>query len=102
MQLLGALAGHQGRSRGISARALAARLGITERALRRLISEAREQGVAICGRPESGYFIATTSEELQETCTFLENRAMHSLRALSRMRRISMPELLGQLKLNQA
>jgi predicted DNA-binding transcriptional regulator YafY len=101
--LLNALsARHIGRERGISAKLLAYELNVTERRLRHLVSEAREAGIPLCGRPEDGYFIARTAEELQETCAFLEHRALHSLRALSRMRRLSMPELLGQLKLNQA
>lgn len=101
-RLICVLASHQGRERGIKAARLAMRLGVSERVLRKLVSQAREQGVPLCGKPESGYFIARTAEELNETCRFLENRAMHSLRALSRMRRVSLPELMGQLKLNQA
>jgi len=101
-RLLNALARHQGRERGIAAHALADALQVNERRLRRLVSAAREMGVPVCGTPESGYFIARTADELEETCAFLQHRALHSLRALSRMRRVSLPELLGQLKLNQA
>lgn len=102
-QLLNELSSHQGKACGISAKDLAARLGITPRKLRKLISEARDQdGQAICGRPGTGYYMAATPEELQESCAFLEHRALHSLRLLSRMRKVSLPDLLGQLKLNQA
>ena len=100
-QLLNALAAHQGRDKGIPAQDLARELGLPPRKLRLLISAAREEGIAICGKPESGYFMPTTPEELQETCTFLENRAMHSLRKLSRMKRVALPVLLGQLLLSQ-
>ena len=101
-QLLNALSAHQGRQNGIGARELAAQLGIPPRQLRKLISAAREDGIAICGKPSSGYFVPVTAEELQETCAFLEHRAMHSLRKLSRMKRVALPTLLGQLMLNQA
>lgn len=101
-QLLNALSRHQGRDKGISAKALAADIGVPPRQLRRLVSAAREDGIAICGKPGSGYFVPVTPEELAESCAFLEHRALHSLRLLSRMKRVSMPALLGQLKLNQA
>lgn len=101
-QLLNALSFHQGRDRGVSAKALAQTFSISPRQLRKVISQAREQGFALCGKPDTGYFVPVTPEELAESCAFLEHRAMHSLRLLSRMRKVSMPALLGQLNLNQA
>lgn len=101
--LLNALARHQGADKGISAKALVLELNVPARQLRRLISRCRdEDGVAICGHPTTGYYMAVTPEELQQSCAFLEHRALHSLRLLSRMKKVSLPELLGQLKLNQA
>lgn len=101
--LLNVLAEHQGRERGIGARDLAAKLGVPPRRLRTLISQARdEDGIAICGHPSTGYFMAATPEELNQSCAFLEHRALHSLRLLSRMKKVSLPDLLGQLRLNQA
>lgn len=100
--LLNALAAHQGRETGIGAKHLADRLDIPPRRLRQLISIAREDGIAICGKPSSGYFMPTTPEELNETCTFLEQRALRSLRLLSRMKKVALPVLLGQMALNQA
>jgi DNA-binding IclR family transcriptional regulator len=101
-EVLNALADHQGAAKGIAARELARQLNLPPRRLRRLISELRDQdGVAVCGRPSTGYYIAQTADELEATCRFLRDRAMHSLRLESRMRRVSLGELLGQLKLNQ-
>jgi biotin operon repressor len=100
-QLLNHLARHQGVANGIAADRLAALLGVPPRQLRKLISEAREDGIAICGKPSSGYFMPTTPQELQQTCDFLEHRAMHSLRKLSRMKRVALPVLMGQLLLKQ-
>jgi biotin operon repressor len=101
-ELLNALARHQGREKGISAQRLAALLAVPQRRLRKLVSELREEGIAICGTPATGYYMAVTPEELQETCSFLEHRALHSLRRLSQMKKVSLPTLLGQLMLNQA
>ena len=101
-ELLNTLAFHQGRDRGISAEHLAKVAGVPERRLRALISELREEGTAICGTPETGYFMATSADELDESCRFLRHRAMRSLQLEARMRKISLPELVGQLKLNQA
>ena len=80
---------------------LAEQLGLPPRRLRKLISEAREDGIAICGTPRDGYFMPVTAEELQQSCDFLESRAMHSLRLLRTMRRTAMPTLAGQLLLSQ-
>ena len=73
-------------------------LGCPARHVRSLVSELRLEGIAICGHPRTGYFIAATAEELLETCAFLRARAMHSLVLESRLRRIPLGELLGQMR----
>jgi hypothetical protein len=88
----------RGRARGMHAEILARKLSIAERRLRSVINAAREEGIAIVGTPETGYFVAETAEELEEGCAFLRSRAMNSLRAEARMRKISLPALLGQLQ----
>ena len=90
---------HPGAARGINAAHLAARVCTSERMLRTLISEAREQGIAIAGTPSTGYYIAETAEELQQCCAFLRSRAMHSLRIEAQLRRLPLADLLGQLHL---
>lgn len=101
--LLNVLSKHHGAARGIPARYLAIYCGCNLRTLRKLISQARFQdGAAICGHPRTGYFMAQTPEELEMCCAFLRHRAIHSLQLLSRMTKTSMPDLIGQLKLNQA
>ena len=90
---------HYGRRNGVSCQALAERFDATTRSIRMAISELRDAGQPICGHPSSGYFYAETSEELEETCAFLRGRAMHSLTLESRLRRISLPELMGQMQL---
>lgn len=94
-----ALQRHIGATNGIRADDLAAELHVPVRHLRDLITALREEGTAICGKPETGYYIAANAEELEETCQFLRSRAMHSLHLEARLRRIPLPDLLGQLKL---
>lgn len=95
--LLTVLSRHQGRGSGIAVKVLATQLDITERQVRELVSDLRMSGHAICGHPRDGYYIAETAAEMEETCQFLRNRAMHSLTLESRLRNIPMPDLLGQL-----
>jgi predicted DNA-binding transcriptional regulator YafY len=96
---------HKGKANGIGARMLANSVGLIEesgpRTLRKVISELRESGVPIAGMPDTGYFIAATAEELDAFCIkFLEARAMHSLRLSSKLRRVPLATLAGQLFLN--
>lgn len=96
-QLLAALSHHRGKGNGISAKALAARLGMGEtRPLRKLITQAIEDdGIAICGTPKDGYYIAATAEELVETIEFHDHRAKHELKKAGRLRRM-LSDLYGQ------
>jgi len=98
-QLLNTLSRHIGKGNGIGVKQLALQLGIEDRSIRKLISALRAEGHAICGTPKDGYYIAQTPDELQHTCEFLRSRAMHSLTLESRLRRIPLQDLLGQLHL---
>ena len=91
--------GHVGAGRGISAADLATYLGCDLRQLRKLITQARFDGIALCGKPADGYFIGERAEEVEETCRLLRSRAMHSLLLESAMRRMPLPTLIGQLSL---
>lgn len=104
--VLRVLSRHIGRRRGVRARELALELvgaehadAAAERHLRRIVTELRMAGHHICGRPQEGYYLAETAEELDETCLFLYERAMTGLQQISRMKRISLPDLRGQLRL---
>jgi biotin operon repressor len=98
--LLAYLSAHQGADKGVTCARVAAWFGWSERDVRKFTSELREQGHAVCGHPRSGYYIAETPAELEESCRFLRSRAMHSLTLEARLRRVSLPTLLGQLNLN--
>lgn len=96
------MATHRGRASGISGVSLAIKAGVPaaqDRVVRRLITQLRLQGSAIVGTPETGYFIAQTRSELDEFAKFHKSRALHELTILSRVLKVSIPELAGQLSL---
>ena len=98
-QLLSMLSRHIGKDKGIGVERLAVFMGSSPRHVRKLVSELRESGHAVCGTPADGYYIAATAEELQHTCDFLRSRAMHSLTLESRLKKIPLADLIGQLHL---
>lgn len=100
-RLINVMASHQGHDNGIAAEDLAQAIGVPVRRLRHLVSAARRQGLALCGTPRTGYYVAATGPELLESTEFLRRRALHSLQLLSTMRRVSLPTLVGQLLLAQ-
>lgn len=104
--VLNELQHHIGRENGIHVRDLVQRITgqqVTsepmERRVRGLINELRMEGSHICGHPQSGYYMAATAEELDETCVFLYERAMTSLQLISRLKNVALPDLRGQLHL---
>lgn len=109
--VLGVLMKHIGKARGIDitglvreARVAAGVYGgpITEgqkRRVRKLLEELRRNGHHVCATPADGYYIAANTQELQETCRFLFDRAMTSLTQVAAMKRVSLPDLEGQLRL---
>ena len=106
-RVLAALAEHIGADAGVSVRELTARvvggpLWVTdgaERAVRAIVQELREAGHHVCAHPQHGYFMASNQAELDATCEYLHARAMCSLRQVAAMRRVSEPDLRGQLRL---
>lgn len=104
--LLSALAPLIGASRGLNARELTARVNdlagtdlLTERELRHLVTDLRSHGHHVCATPESGYHVAANDAELLITCRFLFDRGMTGLRQVAAMRRVSLPDLAGQLRI---
>ena len=98
-RVLDHLSRHRGRECGVPCFEIAQVLELSEREVRQAISDLRMEGVAVCGHPKTGYFIAANPEELEETCSFLRDRALHSLTLESKLRHVPLPELLGQLRL---
>ncbi len=93
------LSNHIGKGNGISAKQLALKLGVVERQVRHCVEGLRKDGMAVCGTPRDGYYIAANAGELEDTCEFLYARAMCSLAQISYMKKIPMPDLRGQLHL---
>lgn len=105
--LLAVLSGHQGSHCGMTAGNLAAAVNrlagsrlISERQLRHLVVDLRLRGHHVCATPEHGYFIAANEDELMATCKFLFNRGMTGLQQVAAMRKVSLPDLAGQLRIN--
>jgi hypothetical protein len=105
-QVLTALSHHIGKANGIHMGPLVMRItGLAQpnervqRRVRQVVAELRMQGKRICAHPASGYFMAEIEGELNDTCEFLYERAMTSLVQISRMKKISLPDLRGQLHL---
>ncbi len=97
--VLSVLQRHVGADRGINAKDLAATAGVPEREVRHQVSALRQEGIAVCGHPNTGYFIAATPAELEATVEYLKSRALHSLHLASRLTKIPLPDLIGQLHL---
>lgn len=95
--VLTVLSRHIGKGNGISVRQLEQQLDMLPRQIRHHISDLREEGHAVCGTPADGCYIASTPDELEQTCDLLRSRAMHSLVLESRLRKIPLPDLIGQL-----
>lgn len=95
--VLSVLAHHVGKGHGISVKQLSARLGTDARSVRHWVTALRFDGHAVCGTPRDGYYIAATADELNETCEFIHSRSMHGLLMEARMKKIPLPDLLGQL-----
>lgn len=112
-RVLEVLSSHIGEHNGINARDLADECygaiedvinsatpqRVSQRALRQAIMELRLKGCHICGTPETGYYIAEDASELDRTLQFLLGRAMTSLRQISAMKNIALPDLHGQLNI---
>ena len=102
-ELLNLLQYHIGRSLGATVEALVKEYRerylpnkTTARDVRAAVQELRSSGHHVCAHPRCGYFLAETPEELIETEQFLRARALASLQQVAAMRRVSLPDLIGQ------
>ena len=72
------------------------------RKLRTLISELRQDGVAICSSASNsrgGYWLASAGSELTDYCGKLRSRALKLLAQEATLRKMTLPELAGQVSL---
>lgn len=73
------------------------------RALRRLVTELRADGVPVCSvasQSSGGYYLAAAGSELTDYLRRAEMRALKILKRNARIKKVSLPEYLGQLRLN--
>lgn len=103
--VLAVLSRHIGAEHGVGVRALAVAVvgpeadAADERRVRTAIVELRKAGHHVCAHPSTGYFMAAAEADLVRTCEYLLSRAMCSLEQVAAMRRESLPDLRGQLRL---
>jgi len=102
--VLDALSRRVGAANGASAAALVEQITgahnpADERALRECVVLLRTEGHQVSAHPAAGYYLAANADELNATCVFLYERAMTSLRQISQLKRIALPDLAGQLGL---
>ncbi|HOJ43272.1 MAG TPA: hypothetical protein PK800_04060 [Syntrophorhabdaceae bacterium] len=72
------------------------------RKVRLLINRMRSEGVAICSTTDQehgGYYLASAGSEVNDYLRRLERRALKILWRISKIKKVSLPELLGQMRL---
>lgn len=73
------------------------------RRLRKLVTELRREGVPICSaaaRVGGGYYLASAGSELADFCGKLRRQGLRKLALEAKIRKISLAELVGQLRLD--
>lgn len=91
---------HVGRDNGIHVRDLVARITncvtpapALERTVRDLIVQLRMDQYQVCAYPATGYYMAATPQELNETCIFLLERASTTVDQVAAMKGRFAPDL---------
>ena len=72
------------------------------RGIRKILTELRELGFPVCSAMtggKRGYYIAELAEEIQDFCKTMEKRAIKTLMIVSKIKKLPLPEYLGQLSL---
>lgn len=72
------------------------------RRIRKLITIMRMEGLPICSISfaPGGYYLAAAGSELSDYTRRYEGRALRILQTIARMKRVSLPYYLGQIKLD--
>lgn len=75
------------------------------RSIRFLITALRDEGVAICSTSDAaygGYYLAAAGSEIHDYLRRMERRALKILYRISKIKRITLPEYLGQMRLHMS
>ena len=73
------------------------------RQLRKLITKLRREGTPICSASATdggGYFLASAGSELEDYSRRLRKKALKGLKQEAVLRRVTLPELVGQIVIN--
>lgn len=73
------------------------------RKIRSLINKLCSEGIAVCSttnQNNGGYYLAAAGSEVNDYLRRLERRALRILWRISKIKKISLPELLGQMRLH--
>jgi hypothetical protein len=110
LRLLKILGHHPGKNRAIGAGVLYEAIYGKQskdkirdtRKLRELITAMRNEGYPICSTSDAeggGYYLASAGSELDDHCKRIHARAMRLLVMEARLRKISLPGLVGQISM---
>jgi hypothetical protein len=72
------------------------------RGLRKLITKLKEDGLPICSISDQnggGYYLASAGSDLEDYCRRLRAQWLKKARMEARLRKLALPELLGQTSL---
>jgi hypothetical protein len=104
--ILRILEAHQGKDFAISRKDLvdminapASPFPVNERWVRATIKHLITQHGERIGSCPTGYFMVETTEELEGVCEYFHGYGLSSLFVEARLRKMALPELLGQMKL---
>jgi hypothetical protein len=99
-RVLAVLFDHYGRARAIRVPDLAALVGVGPREVQAIVHRLRIEHAApiasTSARP-AGYFMAETAAEIEQFVREQRRKALGTLAAIAAVRRVALPELLGQL-----
>lgn len=73
------------------------------REIRKVVEMLRREGLPICsfrGKGENGYYLAAAGVELEEYCRRLRREALKKLAMEAKLRKQTLPQLLGEIALN--
>ncbi len=72
---------------------------VSERTIRKTIKHLVERHGEWIGSCRDGYFIIQTQEELTNACKYYHGYALSLLHVEARLRKVSLPALIGQLQI---
>ena len=104
--VIGILEGHKGLENSVTRKDLVDRVNqhwplfpMSERTIRQAIKHMVERHGLWIGSSPKGYFLVQTDQELMGVCKYYRGYGLSALHIEAKLRKISLPALLGQLSL---